>query len=187
MTGDFNLPNVEWSLSGMGIRWILYNSHKNTNDRILDLVLSNNYLDVAKCSEPLVSEDPHHYHRKFKKYGNRCDYDSFSALRDRGKILEREMFADYIDTIEKFGSLLSGRIFMFKSPRTHTVVVDPKGSKILFKELRKFCIFLTEGERFDNPSTQSVAQYNLETMKFYEHSEKIIPSEMVWNAAAAVR
>ncbi|KAF9423855.1 hypothetical protein HW555_000913 [Spodoptera exigua] len=37
-----------------------YNSHKNTNDRILDLVLSNNYLDVAKCSEPLVSEDPHH-------------------------------------------------------------------------------------------------------------------------------
>ncbi|KAF9423073.1 hypothetical protein HW555_001377 [Spodoptera exigua] len=77
-----------------------YNSHKNTNDRILDLVLSNNYLDVAKCSEPLVSEDPHHYHRKFKKYGNRCDYDSFSALRDRGKILEREMFADYIDTIE---------------------------------------------------------------------------------------
>ncbi|KAF9424858.1 hypothetical protein HW555_000159 [Spodoptera exigua] len=199
MTGDFNLPNVEWSLSGMGIRWILYNSHKNTNDRILDLVLSNNYLDVAKCSEPLVSEDPHHvslcinfdfveyhnmlptqprlkflfdlanyeiiskeldtfdwnndlvkgtvedatslfysrldklcslhvpvkmikpsskypiwyksplikilkekfkHHRKFKKYGNRCDYDSFSALRDRGKILEREMFADYIDTIE---------------------------------------------------------------------------------------
>ena len=40
------------------------------------------------------------YHSKYKRYGNRADYESFVILRERAKVLESELFTDYIASVE---------------------------------------------------------------------------------------
>lgn len=76
--GDFNLSNIDWvnnplvpiCVSGASqIHFVdtiaecgleQFNSSRNANNRILDLVLSNIELKVAPCGDPLVAEDVHH-------------------------------------------------------------------------------------------------------------------------------
>lgn len=45
-------------------------------------------------------KEKHKYHSKFKKYKNKSDYNSFVLLRERAKVLESEMFENYINIIE---------------------------------------------------------------------------------------
>lgn len=40
------------------------------------------------------------YHRKFKKYKNKSDYNSFLILRERAKFLENELYSIYINNTE---------------------------------------------------------------------------------------
>ncbi|KAF9824721.1 hypothetical protein SFRURICE_010328 [Spodoptera frugiperda] len=80
--GDFNLPNLCWLLADDGHSYypvniqgsilsdffdvmnicnlLQYNSHINTNGRILDLVFCNNVISIDRCPDPLLPEDPHH-------------------------------------------------------------------------------------------------------------------------------
>lgn len=78
--GDFNVSSISWAPSSNGLRaynvsgeYLLefinnlnlcnldqYNSVVNKYERILDLVLCNDYVIVSGCLDPLVPEDPYH-------------------------------------------------------------------------------------------------------------------------------
>jgi hypothetical protein len=80
--GDFNISNACWiqdaDTTGMSImtngeypatlaadfmnlsQLYQFNSVKNMNNRLLDLIFSNKVCDVTSCSRPLTSEDGHH-------------------------------------------------------------------------------------------------------------------------------
>ena len=80
--GDFNLPNVAWCHSDVenaltptniaGTSQTIffdninfcnlqqYNSITNVNSRLLDLIFSNNNIEVHECDIPLVEMDSHH-------------------------------------------------------------------------------------------------------------------------------
>ncbi|KAJ8721760.1 hypothetical protein PYW08_004162 [Mythimna loreyi] len=80
--GDFNQPNINWQVTAdseylcpsnlhgpiqttfcdtlTAGNLLQYNSHRNANDRILDLVLSNDEVTVNSSQSPLVEEDLHH-------------------------------------------------------------------------------------------------------------------------------
>lgn len=82
LLGDFNLPNIDWQFANEDLHLspsniqgpvqtslfdnfnlcnlMQYNSHINVNDRILDLILSNDHVSVSCCDSPLVPEDSHH-------------------------------------------------------------------------------------------------------------------------------
>lgn len=47
-----------------------------------------------------ILKEKHKYHAKYKKYGNQHDLQSFNILRYRANELEKDMFRDYITTIE---------------------------------------------------------------------------------------
>ncbi|KAG6457452.1 hypothetical protein O3G_MSEX010311, partial [Manduca sexta] len=53
-------------------------------------------------SKPLIKilKEKYKFHRKYKNYHNKSDYDSFLILRDRAKLVEAECYTSYIDNIE---------------------------------------------------------------------------------------
>ncbi|KAH9638086.1 hypothetical protein HF086_014947 [Spodoptera exigua] len=99
-------------LNNVEIKGVPYNSHKNTNDRILDLVLSNNYLDVAKCSEPLVSEDPHHVSLSINF--DFVEYHNMLPTQPRLKFLfdlaNYEIISKELDTFDWNNDLVQGTV-----------------------------------------------------------------------------
>ncbi|KAL0828963.1 hypothetical protein ABMA28_003854 [Loxostege sticticalis] len=76
----FNLANIDWISDGENLQpsgvagetqinfidaltecnLTQFNSYRNVNNRLLDLVLSNSNLSVIACDDPLVPEDLHH-------------------------------------------------------------------------------------------------------------------------------
>lgn len=118
--GDFNMPYLTWNISDDNIlepsgisgstqeyffdtinscNLVQFNHAHNVNNRILDLIFSNNCLDTQICSEPLVPEDLQHKsleilftfsdssslktNHRMKYFYNNGDYDAIcSALDD---------------------------------------------------------------------------------------------------------
>ncbi|KAA5586544.1 hypothetical protein F3G61_32230, partial [Pseudomonas aeruginosa] len=82
VTGDFNMRDIKWSfdtdedftqpqgISGNAqiyffdvlaeCNFYQFNYFYNTNNRVLDWVLSNSKLEISVCDDPLVKEDVHH-------------------------------------------------------------------------------------------------------------------------------
>lgn len=82
VTGDFNLPNVNWTDSGPVLMkrgsvdlqntttdfldmcseagFTQHNLIANSSNNILDLIFSNTSIGIAKCNSPLVAEDTYH-------------------------------------------------------------------------------------------------------------------------------
>lgn len=81
VVGDFNMSDILWLPSDIGLQPSIsvinthfydfldtlydcnlhqFNSHKNSHDGILDLVLCNDFVSVSVCPDPLTKEDLYH-------------------------------------------------------------------------------------------------------------------------------
>lgn len=111
--GDFNLPNINWNQEddGQSLRpsniqghvqvsvfdnftvcnFSQYSSHTNVNNRLLDLVMSNNEVSVTCCTDPLVPEDPNH-----KALCVSADFVELHTLPARPRIKFLYNSADYV-------------------------------------------------------------------------------------------
>lgn len=78
----------------------ILNELRNSYIPTKTITLSDKYPPWFKNSLIKILKEKFKFHSKYKTYGNHSDYQSFITLRDRAKLLEKEMFNHYIAIIE---------------------------------------------------------------------------------------